>query len=65
LKDESRVYAKNADITEKTSSNQKSWEIWQIGDALFLGKRKTSEITIVSRTSLGNEIILYEGLNNN
>ena len=65
MKDEIRIYAKNSDITDKTTINKKSWEIWQTGDALFLGKHKTSEITIVSRTSLGNEIILYEGLNNN
>ena len=65
LKDEIRVYAKNYDITEKTTIEGKSWYIWQTGDALYLGNHKTSEITIVSRTSLGNEIILYEGLNNN
>lgn len=65
LKDEIRIYAKSTDITDKTTIGGKSWEIWQTGDALFLGKYRASEITIVSRTSLGNEIILYEGLNNN
>lgn len=65
LKDEIRIYAKSSDITDKTTIDKKSWDIWQTGDALYLGTYKVSDITIVGRTSLGNEVILYEGLKNN
>ena len=65
LKDEIRIYAKSSDITDKTTIDKKSWDIWQTGDALHLGTYKVSDITIVGRTSLGNEVILYEGLKNN
>ncbi|HJJ72029.1 MAG TPA: type IV pilin N-terminal domain-containing protein, partial [Methanocorpusculum sp.] len=32
LKDEIRIYAKSSDITDKTTIDKKSWDIWQTGD---------------------------------
>ena len=61
-KSEIRIFAGSKDITEKTTINGASWEIWKTGEALFLGKHRTEEITIIGRTSAGREVLLFEGL---
>jgi len=62
---EIRIYAGGRDITKQTRINDASWEFWKTGDALHLGFYRTDEITIISRTSFGREVILYEGVKNN
>ncbi len=61
-----RIFSKSTDITEKTTINGESWEVWETGDALYLTKRYESRwVTIVGKTSTGREVILFEGMKNN
>lgn len=61
-KGEIRIFAGSRDITEETTIRGGSWEVWKTGDALFLGKNRVEEVTVVGRTSAGNEVLLFEGL---
>ena len=62
-KSEIRIFYRSTDITEKTTINGNSWSVWKTGDYLYLSVLyPVDTITVVGRTSAGNEVLLFEGL---
>lgn len=63
LKSEIRIFSDGTDITEKTLIDDKNWDVWETGDALYLTEwHLNNRITICWRSSSGKEIIIYDGL---
>lgn len=63
LKTEIRIYSQSTDITEKTRINGKKWDVWKTGDYLYLTDGyNVKTVTVVGKTSSGEEVLLFEGL---